>query len=93
MKRKVFRSVRITIYCAMIINGLFVQYTNLFHYVCDYSTFSCPFCGMRNAINLLLMGKFELAYESNKLILLVVIISVLMMIDTIFIIYKYFKNN
>lgn len=93
MEHRAFQSIRITIYMAVVINGILVQFINPFRYLCDYEADFCIFCGMRTAINLIIAGKFDLAYKSNKLIVLIIIMAVIMILDVIHILYFRIKNT
>lgn len=93
MKRRVFQEVRINIYIAIIINGLLIQFINPFHFLCDNESISCMFCGMRTAINLIIAGEINLAYKSNRLIILIIVIAVIMVLDIIHILYFRIKMN
>lgn len=87
-KKTGFESVRIIIYAVLILNGLFVQYIAPFHYLCDYEGYSCPLCGMRTAIDLLLALDWNGAVESNPLVIAIAIVFCLMLIDTGIIFYR-----
>lgn len=87
IRRSAFESARLTLYTVFFFNGL-VQYISPFPNLCDYEGYSCAFCGMRRAVDLLLMGEIKGAYQSNPLILLLIAILAIMGIDTINIISK-----
>ena len=87
-KKKVFESVRITLYAILILNGVFIQYFAKFRYLCNYQGYSCPLCGMRTAIDCLLSCDFSGAIESNYLVVIVIGLIFFIIIDTISIVYR-----
>lgn len=92
-KKRAFEDVRITIYITLIVNGLFIQYIAPFHYLCDYNNYSCVLCGMRYAIDSILDGNFTEAYQSNKLIVLVIFLLAIFLFDTLKIIFNRRKDK
>ena len=81
MKNSVFRHVRYGLYLALVLDGIIVQWLAPFPYKCSFTDETCFACGLRTAVNLLLQGKFSAAYQSNKLIVVLVIAAVMMAID------------
>lgn len=55
---------------------------------CNYTGNSCPACGLRTAVNLFLQGKFSAAYQSKRLIIVLVITAVVMAIDVFSYLYR-----
>lgn len=93
IRKSAFESVRLILYTVFFFNGL-VQYISPFPNLCDYEGYSCAFCGMRRAVDLLLMGEIEGAYQSNPLILPLIVVLALMGIDTSHIIFmRIHKKN
>lgn len=90
-KRIAFENVRIIIYVVVIVNGLFIQYIAPFHYLCDYDGYSCLMCGMRYAVDEVLKGNFFNAYQSNPLIVALLILLLFFVGDTIYILCKRLK--
>ena len=68
-----FERARITLYLVLIVAGVLVCKLP-FQYICDYEGYSCMFCGMRHAVDYVLVFDFKNATESNPLILTVGII-------------------
>ena len=83
MKKRVFRDVRYCLYLAFALNGIVIQWIAPFQYKCNFSDEKCLTCGLRTAINLILQGRFYEAYQSNKLIIAVVIVGVIMVVDVL----------
>lgn len=81
MNRAVWREVRFSLYAAFILNGILVQWVVPLTFRCSVTDDSCPACGLRTAVDLLLQGQFSAAYRSNHLIVLVPAIGVLMAAD------------
>ena len=93
MKRRAFQEVRLIIYAVLIGNGIFVQYFSPLHYMCDYEGYSCSMCGMRTAIDCLTKLQFREAFESNRHIIILLIIGLLMLLDSVLIIKEWSKNH
>lgn len=91
-KQIALENVRITIYVVIIVNGLFIQYIAPFHYLCDYDGYSCLMCGMRYAVDEVLKGNFSNAYQSNPIIIVLIVFLLFSLGDTINIIYKRFGS-
>lgn len=90
-KRIAFENVRIIIYVVVIVNGLFIQYIAPFHYLCDYDGYSCFMCGMRYAVDEVLKGNFSNAYQSNPIIVVLIVFLLFSLGDTIYILCKRLK--
>lgn len=88
MKKSVLQEVRFSLYIAFIINGIFIQWIAPYNYKCDFTDEKCFACGLRTAVNLILNGQFREAYHSNKLIIVIVLMVIIMMADVGFYIYK-----
>jgi hypothetical protein len=93
MKLRAFREVRLIIYIVLFGNGIFVQYFSPMHYLCDYDGYYCSMCGMRKAIDSLISLEYIEAYESNPYIILVVLIGIVISIDTIYILTKWYSEK
>lgn len=93
MRKRVFRDVRYCLYLALILNGIFVEWIVPMNFKCNYTGNSCPTCGLRTAVNLFLQGKFSAAYQSNKLIVVLVIAAVLMSVDVLLYLYRHKKSE
>lgn len=91
MRKKVFQDVRYCLYLALILNGILVEWIVPMNFRCNYTGNSCPACGLRTAVNLFLQGKFSAAYQSNKLIVVLVIAAVVMAIDVLSYLYRHEK--
>ena len=87
MKRQsnLFREIRFSLYLAIIINGIFIQWIFPLKYKCDTFSEECITCGLRTAVDLFFKGKFIQAYTSNKLIIVILLIGIIMLVD--FLIY------
>ena len=88
MKKSVFRDVKYCLYLSLILNGILVEWIVPLSFKCNDTGNSCPTCGLRTAVNLLLQGKFSTAYRSNKLIVVVVIAAVVMVVDVLLYLYR-----
>lgn len=82
MKSSTFRQVRFGLYVASILNGI-IQWLIPFQYRCNITGEECFACGLRTAVKLFLQGHFSEAYQSNKLIVLIVVIGVIMAADVL----------
>lgn len=89
INRKIaFENVRLTIYCVVLANGLFIQYFAPFNYLCDKNNVTCAMCGMRKAIDCILKLDFVSAYQSNPYIIILIVVFLVIVIDTICIFYN-----
>lgn len=91
MKNSVFRHVRYSLYLAFVLDGIIVQWLAPFQYKCNFTDEKCFACGLRTAVNLFLQGKFSAAYQSNKLIVVLVIAAAVMAIDVLLHLYRHGK--
>lgn len=73
--------------------GLIIQWVVPFQYKCNFADEKCFACGLRTAVNLFLQGKFSAAYQSNKLIVVLVIAAVLMSVDVLLYLYRHKKSE
>lgn len=87
MNKNVWCEVRFALYPAFALNGLIVQFAP-FQYKCNFVDERCFACGLRTAVNLFLQGKFLAAYQSNKLIVVLVIAAAVMAIDVLSYLYR-----
>ena len=87
-----FCEIRFSLYLAIIINGIFVQWIIPLKYRCNISGEDCITCGLRTAVNLILKGKLIEAYESNKLIIGILLIVIIMLGDSIIYFAKKFRK-
>lgn len=81
MNNSVFRQVRYSLYFAFVLNGIIIQWIAPFQYKCNFTGEKCFACGLRTAVDLFLHGRFSEAYQSNKLIVILVVAAVIMAID------------
>ena len=81
MKREVWREVRFSLYAAFVLNGILVQWVVPLTFKCSVTDASCPACGLRTAVSLLLRGHFREAYGSNKLIVVALAVFAVMAAD------------
>lgn len=93
MKKSVFRDVRYCLYLSLILNGILVEWIVPLSFKCNDTGNSCPTCGLRTAVNLFLQGKFSAAYQSNKLIIVLVIAAVVMVADVLLYLYRHKKSE
>ena len=91
MLSNIFRQVRYSLYCAFVLNGILIQWIIPLRFKCDHVKEKCFACGMRTAINLLLHGDFKAAYHSNKLIIVVIILCMIMIFDILLYGYRYIR--
>lgn len=77
----IFKEVRFSIYAVLLINGIIVQYMLPPCFKCNVTEFTCPTCGMRHSISLLLQLKIHDAIISNKFIIIVMLIGAIMFLD------------
>lgn len=87
MNRQIFCEVRYAVYFAVLING-FLQWLIPFEYRCNITGEKCFACGLRTSVSLLLQGRFSEAYQSNKLIVGIVIIGIVMAADVFHYLYQ-----
>ena len=80
-RRKAFNEIRLIVYAVIVANGIFIQYFNSFHTLCERGQNSCMACGMRQAISRLLMLDFYGAYKSNHGIIVIIFFACVMIID------------
>lgn len=93
MKKSVFRDVRYCLYLSLILNGILVEWIVPLSFKCNDTGNSCPTCGLRTAVNLFLQGKFSAAYQSNKLIIVLVIAAVVMVADVLLYLCRHKKSE
>ena len=82
MRKRVFRDIRYCLYFALVLNGI-IQWLIPFQYSCNITGEDCFACGLRTAVTLLLQGRFGEAYQSNRLIALIVIMGIAMAADVL----------
>lgn len=87
MNKQIWREVRFSLYFAFILNGVIIQFAP-FQYKCNFTSEKCFTCGLRTAVDLFLHGKFLAAYQSNKLIVVLVIAAVAMAVDVFLYLYR-----
>lgn len=90
MKNSTFRQVRFGLYMAFVLNGI-VQWLIPFPYRCNLTGEECFACGLRTAVNLFLQGRFEEAWQSNKLILALAAVGLIMGVDVLYHLYQHGK--
>ena len=93
MRKSVFQEVRFSLYITFIACGVFFQWFAPFDFKCGITGKRCFACGLRTAVKLLLQGKFKDAYNSNKLIILLVTTVIIMIIDVCIYLYKKYNNK
>lgn len=93
MNRSVWREVRFSLYTAFILNGILVQWIVPLTFKCSVTDTVCPACGLRTAVSLLLRGNFRGAYQSNRLIVVIMILAAVMAIDTGVCLWKKFFRS
>lgn len=93
MRKSIWQEIRFSLYFAFILNGLIIQWVVPFQYKCNFADEKCFACGLRTAVNLFLQGKFSAAYQSNKLIVVLVIAAVLMSVDVLLYLYRHKKSE
>lgn len=91
MKKETFAEIRFSLYFTFFISGIIIQWVAPFQYKCNFTDEKCFACGLRTAVNLFLQGKFSAAYQSNKLIAVLVIAAVLMSVDVLLYLYRHKK--
>lgn len=84
---------RIITYLVVAFNGMLVTFVKPFHYTCDSGKARCAFCGMRTAIYYLLHGKVFMAFQSNHLILVLLILGIFMIMDSFGIVFRRLKKR
>ena len=82
MNRQIVREVRYAVYFALLVNG-FLQWLIPFEYRCNRTGEECFACGLRTAVSLFVQGRFSEAYQSNRLIALIVIMGIAMAADVL----------
>lgn len=88
MKNSVFRNVRYSLYLAFVLDGIIIQWLAPFQYKCNFTDEKCFACGLRTAVNLFLQGNFSAAYQSNKLIAVLVLTAAVMATDVLLYLYR-----
>lgn len=91
MNKTDWRTVRFSLYFAFVLNAIIIQWIVPFQYKCNFTDEKCFSCGMRTAVNLFLQGRFSEAYQSNKLIVVIVIIGLIMAADILHYLYQRHK--
>ena len=81
MNRTIWREVRFSLYAAFVLNGILVQWVVPLTFRCGVTDASCPACGLRTAVSLLLRGHFREACGSNRLIVVVLAVFAVMAAD------------
>ena len=82
------QSVKWNLYAIILLNGIYFQYFAPFQYRCNFTDEKCFACGLRTAVDLFLQGKFSAAYQSNKLIIVLVIAAAVMAVDVLLYLYR-----
>lgn len=75
------RSVRWNLYIIFLATTVFIQFFAPFQYACNFTEEKCITCGLQTAVSLFLHGQFAEAYQSNKLIIILVILFAIMLAD------------
>jgi len=88
MMKDILKQVRYSLYLTFTICFVFFQWLAPFEYKCNITNTSCFACGLRTAVDLFCQGKFIEAYNSNKLIVLLVVLSFVALIDVSVNFYK-----
>lgn len=81
MNSSVFRQVRYSLYAAFVLSGVILQWCMRFPFRCHVTGERCFACGLRAAVDAVLQGNFREAYQSNKLIAVVILVVVFMAAD------------
>lgn len=81
MNSSVFRQVRYSLYAAFVLSGVILQWCMRFPFRCHVTGERCFACGLRAAVDAVLQGNFREAYQSNKLIAVVILVAVFMAAD------------
>ena len=87
MNKQVWREVRFALYLAFALNGVIIQFAP-FQYKCNFTDEKCFACGLRTAVNLFLQGNFSAAYQSNRLIVVLVFAAAVMAVDVLLYLYR-----
>lgn len=87
LKKQAIEDARMITYGAVLLSGVLCCSLPL-HYLCDTGEYSCLFCGMRHAIDYLLRLNFAQAYQSNPLIIFVIVFGAIGIFDTFSIIKR-----
>ena len=93
MNKSVFRQVRFALYAAFLLNGVLVQWVLPLDFRCSVTGEHCFACGLRGAVDRLLQGDFSGAYDSNPLIVPIVLIAALMCADMLWYFWKQRRKN
>lgn len=88
MKKSIWQEVRFSLYFAFVLNGLIIQWVVPFQYKCNFADEKCFACGLRTAVNVFLQGEFLAAYQSNRLIIVLVIAAAVMAVDVLLCLYR-----
>ena len=87
MDKGVFRQVRLCLYLALLLNGVIV-WAVPFSWHCSLPGGSCFACGLKKAVSLLACGDLRGAFESNMLILPLLLSACFILCDVICILTK-----
>ena len=82
MDKHLFCQIRYSLYIAFVLNGI-IQWLIPFQYRCNITGEECFACGLRTAVSLFVQGRFSEAYQSNRLIALIVIMGIAMAADVL----------
>lgn len=91
-KSKSFEESRIIVYLVVVFVGI-MQCILPIKYLCNYKGFSCPMCGIRHAVDYILIGDFKSAFECNPLIIAVTIALLFMLLDILNITVKRLRKK
>ena len=81
--KEIIREVRYSIYLTIIISFIFFQWLVPFKYKCNIENITCFACGLRTAVDFLFQGNVLEAYNSNKLIVPLIVLFVIITIDVL----------
>lgn len=93
MKKETFVEIRFSLYFTFFVSGIIIQWLAPFQYKCNFTDEKCFACGLRTAVSLFLQGKFSAAYQSNKLIVVLVIAAAVMAVDVLSYLYRRGKTK
>ena len=93
IRRQVWREVRFSLYAALVLNGVLIQWVLPIRWRCNTGGGGCFACGLRTAVDLALRGEFAAAWRSNPLIALVAALAARMLAAAALQLRRWYKNR
>jgi len=91
--RIAFSTARVTIYATVLGTAILLQFFDGIHFLCEQDAYSCPMCGMRTAVKLILKGRFSQAQSINRFSVYIIPLLILVIGDMLYAIVTIRKCN